>query len=231
MTIMGNSEKNGADSLSARAYQTLKQRIVARQIKPGVKLDIAALEAELGVSRMPILDALARLEHDGLVTIRSRVGTYVTPLNAELFEEIYDVRIMIEQWVTPKIILHISNRDIADFQALLGSAQQLLENVTDEAFDYLEFTRIDEQFHLELIRLSKNQRIVDWYATLNTHIQTARAYSLRALARSKEGQEEHEAVLAAFAARDVEGARQAQLIHAERSRQGILRFLELYGEI
>jgi len=61
MTIMGNSEKNGADSLSARAYQTLKQRIVARQIKPGVKLDIAALEAELGVSRMPILDALARL--------------------------------------------------------------------------------------------------------------------------------------------------------------------------
>ena len=229
--IMGSNERNGADSLSARTYQTLKHRIVARQLKPGVKLDIAALEAELGVSRMPILDALTRLEHDGLVTIRNRVGTYVTPLNVELFEEIYDVRIMIEQWVTPQIIMHISNRDIADFQALLGNAQQLLENVTDEAFDYLEFTRIDEQFHLELIRLSKNRRIINWYATLNTHIQTARAYSLRALERSKEGQEEHECILAAFAARDVEGARQAQLLHAERSRQGILRLLEIHGEI
>jgi DNA-binding GntR family transcriptional regulator len=229
--IMGSNEKNSADSLSAHTYQTLKQRIVARQLKPGVKLDIAALEAELGVSRMPILDALTRLEHDGLVTIRNRVGTYVTPLNVEMFEEIYDARIMIEQWVTPQIIMHISNRNIADFQALLGHAQQLLENVTNEAFDYLEFTRIDEQFHLELIRLSKNRRITNWYATLNTHIQTARAYSLRALERSREGQEEHECILAAFAARDVEGARQAQLLHAERSRQGILRLLEIHGEI
>lgn len=228
---MTYANNNRAASLSARVYETLKQRIIERQIQPGVKLDLAGLEAELGVSRMPILDALTRLEHDGLVTVRNRVGTYVTPLSVELFEEIYDVRIMIEQWMTPKIILHLSNRDIADFQTLLGHGRRLLENVTDDAFDYREFTRIDEQFHLELIRLGRNRRITDWYATLHTHIQTARAYSLRALARSREGQAEHEAILAAFAARDVAGARLAQLTHAERSRQGILTLLETHGEM
>jgi DNA-binding GntR family transcriptional regulator len=224
-------QKNGRVSLSDQAYETLKRRIVERQIMPGVKLDISGLEDEFGVSRMPILDALTRLEHEGLVTVRNRVGTYVTPLSISLVEQIYDVRIMIEQWVTPQIILHISNKDIAESQALLAHMQQLLENVTDETFDYRSFTYCDETFHLDLIRLSDNRHITNWYASLNTHIQTARAYSFRALTRSKEGHAEHEAILNAFAARDIAGARLAQLTHAERSRAGILALLQTYGEL
>lgn len=223
--------KSGRVSLSDQAYETLRRQIIERRLMPGVKLDITALESELGVSRMPILDALTRLEHEGLVTVRNRVGTYVTPLSITLVEEIYDVRMMIEQWVTPRIILHISNKDIVESRALLAHMQQMLENVTDESFDYRAFTHCDEKFHLDLIQLSSNQRMIQWYATLNTHIQTARAYSFRALARSKEGQIEHEAILNAFAARDVEDARLAQLNHAERSRVGILALLQAHGEL
>lgn len=69
-------EKEWLSSLSNQAYTILKQRIVERQLKPGAKLDLAAIEAELKVSRMPILAALTRLEHEGLVTIRNRVSTF-----------------------------------------------------------------------------------------------------------------------------------------------------------
>jgi DNA-binding GntR family transcriptional regulator len=223
--------KNGRSNLSDRTYETLKRRIIERQIKPGVKLDLPALEEEFQVSRMPILDALTRLEHEGLVLVRNRVGTFVAPLSANLYEDIFEMRIMIEQWITPKIILHISNHDVAQLRALLDSTGQMLDNVTEQDFDYRSFMRCDEEFHLNLIRLSRNAHIIQSYATMNVHIQTARAYSLRALARSREGQAEHEAILEAFAARNVEQARLTQLHHAERSRQGILTLLQTHGEL
>lgn len=223
--------KNSRSSLSDRTYETLKQRIIERQIKPGVKLDLPALEEELHISRMPILAALTRLEHEGLVLVRNRVGTFVAPLRASLYEEIFEMRIMIEQWMTPKIVLHISNHDVVQLRALLDSTGQMLDNVTEQTFDYHSFICCDEEFHLSLIRLSRNSHIIRSYAAMNVHIQTARAYSLRALARSREGQAEHEAILAAFAARNVEEARLAQLHHAERSRQGILTLLQTHGEL
>ena len=218
-------------SLSDQAYAIIKQRIVERQLKPGAKLDLAAIEAELKVSRMPILGALTRLEHDGLVTVRNRVGTFVAPLGVNVYEELFEMRIMIEQWVTPKIILHISNHDVAQLHALLDATRQMLKDVTEQTFDYHSFTRCDEEFHLSLIRLCRNSHMINAYAAMNMHIHTARVYSLRALARSREGQAEHEAILAAFAARNVEQARQTQLYHAERSRQGALALLQAHGEL
>ena len=223
--------KKKGGSLSDQAYAIIKQRIVERQLKPGAKLDLAAIEVELKVSRMPILDALTRLEHDGLVTVRNRVGTFVAPLGITVYEELFEMRIMIEQWVTPKIILHMSNHDVAQLRALLDSTRQMLKDVTEQTFDYHSFTRCDEEFHLRLIRLCRNSHMINAYAAMNMHIHTARVYSLRALARSREGQAEHEAILAAFAARNVEQARQTQLYHAERSRQGALALLQAHGEL
>jgi DNA-binding GntR family transcriptional regulator len=217
--------------LNEQVYDILRERIIERQLRPGAKLDLAAIQAELAVSRMPVTDALRRLELEGLVTVRNRVGSFVTPLSATLYEEIFEARNMIEYWVTPKIILHISNNDIEELRHLLEETSRLVNGVTDETFDYRSFIRCDEQFHLRLIRLCQNSHIIGAYRALNTHIQTARAYSLRALNRSRDGQQEHEAILQAFAQRDVERARTAQRHHAERSRAGVLALLGQYGEL
>lgn len=218
-------------TLNEQVYEILRQRIIERQLQPGTKLDLAAIQRELAVSRMPVVDALRRLELEGLVTVRNRVGSFVTPLSATLYEEIFEARIMIEYWVTPKIILHISNNDLEELRNLLEETAHLVTGVTDETFDYRSFIRCDEQFHLRLICLCKNSHIIGAYRALNTHMQTARAYSLRALARSREGQQEHEAILEAFARRDVKQARVAQRRHAEHSRAGILALLQRYGEL
>jgi GntR family transcriptional regulator, rspAB operon transcriptional repressor len=217
--------------LNEQVYDILRGRIIERQLPPGTKLDLAAIQAELAVSRMPVVDALRRLEIEGLVTVRNRVGSFVIPLSATLYEEIFETRNMIEYWVTPKIILHISNNDIEELRNLLAETAHLVSGVTEATFDYRSFIRCDEQFHLRLIRLCKNSHIIGAYRSLNTHMQTARAYSLRALARSRDGQQEHEAILDAFAQRDVEGARAAQRHHAERSRAGVLALLQQYGEL
>lgn len=223
--------KDAESLLNEQVYEILRERIIERQLPPGAKLDLAAIQAELDVSRMPVVDALRRLELEGLVTVRNRVGSFVTPLSATLYEEIFEARNMIEYWVTPKIILHISNSDIEGLRNLLEETGRLVNGVTDETFDYRSFIRCDEQFHLRLICLCNNSHIIGAYRALNTHIQTARAYSLRALARSREGQQEHEAILQAFARRDIEGARAAQRRHADHSRAGILTLIQIHGEL
>lgn len=223
------SIQNG--NLSDNVYKTLKAQIIERQIRPGKKLDIQELSKQMGVSRMPILDAITRLKAEGLIRSKPRVGTYVTPLDETIFEEIFEARNMIEYWVTPLTILHIRDVDIQELENLLQHTTDLLLNVDNETFDYRQFVELDQQFHLRLIQLCGNEHIIEMYRSLNSHIQIGRAYSLRALDRSREGHDEHEAILKAFAARDVEQARAAQHFHAERSHAGVRKLLKEYGTL
>ena len=212
--------------LSERAYQALKRHIIERQVGPQEKLDIQALSLQLGVSRMPIIDAITRLESEGLVQRHNRVGTYVSPLDLATYEEVFAARSMVEQWATIPAIANLSETDIQQLKAILQNARHLLSDVTEETFQYRQFIAYDQQFHTSLVQLSQNVRVSQFYASLDSHMQIARVYSLRALERSKEGQEEHEAILAAFIARDVEQACRQQQIHLERSRGSVLRLLE-----
>ncbi|MBZ0299507.1 MAG: GntR family transcriptional regulator [Anaerolineae bacterium] len=220
-----------ADNLSEQVYKNLKEQIIERQLHPGTKLDIKDLSEKMRVSRMPLLDAITRLKAEGLVRSRQRVGTYVTPLDETMFEEIFEARNMIEYWIAPHSILHIRDIDVQNLEKLLQQSGQLVLDVDDESFDYRRFIELDQEFHLRLIQLCGNNHIIAMYRSLNSHIQIGRAYSLRALDRSREGQVEHEAILSAYASRDVKEARSAQLAHSERSRAGVMTLLKRYGPL
>ena len=123
--------------------------------------------------------------------------------------------------------VRVQSADIERLRVLLAQARSLLA-ATEETFQYHQFIVYDQQFHTDLVQLCKNAHISQFYASLDSHMQIARVYSLKALERSKEGQEEHEAILSAFSARDVEQARLQQKMHLERSRVGVLALLERY---
>lgn len=216
-------------SLSDQVYEILRRHIVERKIAPTKKIEIDSLAQELGVSRTPILDALTRLEAEGLITRRNRVGTYVAPVNQQIMDEIFEAREMIEGWAAAPAIARLTEDDLVELRATMELARQATEVATDEDFDYLEFTRYDERFHTKLIALCGNSRIMAMYAALNSHMQIARVYSLRALARSRESYIEHMAILAAYAARDVAAAVEAQRNHVERSRAGVNALLAQHG--
>ena len=213
--------------LVSQVYDILWQEIVQRNLKPNEKLDINQLAKEMGVSRTPIMDALARLENDGLVSRRNRVGTFVIPLNKFTFLNSFSSRDMVEQYVTPIVITQLERKDIKALRGILDLLDSLTEGVDDETtFDYGAYTRYDHDFHLMLVKLCKNTQIIDFYRSLNSHMQIARAYSKFALQRAKEGLEEHRNILDAFVAGDVEQARLRQRVHLERSRDGVLKILD-----
>ena len=68
---------------AAFAYRNLRQKILRGELKPGERLRINELTEQLGVSNSPIIEAMRRLEHDGLVESRPNVGVRVQQWSAE----------------------------------------------------------------------------------------------------------------------------------------------------
>src|SRR5713226_7990442 len=83
-------------SLSEHAYNVIRERILKGEIPLGAALSRRKLAAELGMSLLPVAEALQALENDGLVESRPRVGTRVCLPTAEQIRERYEIREALE---------------------------------------------------------------------------------------------------------------------------------------
>jgi DNA-binding GntR family transcriptional regulator len=83
-------------SLSEIAYEQIRQKIVTLTLSPGAVVDETELQAELGLGRTPIREALKRLALERLIHIIPRRGIFVTPINITDLQHLYEVRINLE---------------------------------------------------------------------------------------------------------------------------------------
>lgn len=83
-------------TLSDRLVDVVRDSILSGAIAPDVPIRQDALAAQLRVSKIPLREALARLEQDGLVVSYANRGFFVRPMSPEEAEEIYALRIKLE---------------------------------------------------------------------------------------------------------------------------------------
>ena len=219
-------------SLTDQVYDALKRDIIQRTLVSNVKLDVNGLAHKLGVSRMPVVDALSRLENEGLVERRNRVGTFVTPVSQRMFEEWFEMRGMIEDWATPRIIANIGDENLQQLQQLLSEGNRALKAAKKATFVLNAFNeRFDYGFHMGLIRECGNSRIADTFASIHTHSRIGRSFvdPDDRISACKRSQTHHEAILAAFVARDTAKAMITMRLHRENSLQGTLGRLQKQG--
>lgn len=89
-------ELTDAGDAASLVMAKLRQQILVGGLLPGTPLNQEALADELGVSRMPVRQALKRLQVEGLVQRQQNRRVIVTPLSREEIEEIFDMRIALE---------------------------------------------------------------------------------------------------------------------------------------
>jgi GntR family transcriptional regulator, rspAB operon transcriptional repressor len=83
-------------SLADQAYHAIRDEILRGQMRPGTPLSRRRLARELGMSVLPVTDALRRLEDDGLVERRARAGTRVRVPSDTDIRELYELREALE---------------------------------------------------------------------------------------------------------------------------------------
>jgi DNA-binding GntR family transcriptional regulator len=98
--------------------EAMRQAILKGDLEPGRKLGQKELAEQLGVSRIPLRDALRRLEEEALVRIDGRRGAWVTTLDTRDIYEIYELRILLEDRCMGHVIENISDEEIGELEEL-----------------------------------------------------------------------------------------------------------------
>ena len=129
-------------SLSEKAYLAIRDEILRGQLRPGTPLSRRRLARELGMSVLPVTEALRRLEGDGLVESRARAGTRVRVPSEKDVRELYELREALE---TQSARLFAERATPAQRQELSRLAAQV-----DTLFARLEAEGADPAFRFEV---------------------------------------------------------------------------------
>lgn len=215
----------------------LSRQIASGAFPPGTRLPSeAALAARYRVSRSVVREALSQLKYDGILVSRQGFGAIVvgsagrgsfrvaeaSRLKPRELVDIYEMRAILEAEAAALAALRRTPAQLRGLAACLGRMARAVEEQTDG-------TEHDVRFHRTLARMSGNRYLRDLMDYLQARlfqvIQTARAHSSRESGLPRLVQKEHEAIFAAVAAGDAEGARHSCLAHLENAarRLGLAR--------
>lgn len=214
--------------LAQQTYQVLKDRILRRQLRPKERINVDEIAQRLGVSRTPVTDALKRLAGEGLVDIQPRRGTFVSTLTAREVAELFDVRAVIELYAARRIVS--SGKSEEYLRRIEGPMQRMRQATASGDYrDYPAFMDGDRDFHLALVEMAGNSRLCEVYAGLNVHIQVSRAHYLNTVQDAVQALHEHDLIIAAFRADDLEAVEQSLETHIRNVKNRILELLEGSG--
>ena len=180
-----------AGSKSERAYAAIKARIIDGAYSPGYRLVLAKIAEDLGVSVVPVREAIRRLEAEGLVTFERNVGATVAGIDPTEYLYTMQTLSIIEGAATALSAPLIGEADIARARALNQEMRACLEH-----FDPLRFTRLNQDFHSVLFEHCPNPHILDLVHRGWNRLAALRSSTFRFVpGRAQDSVAEHEALL------------------------------------
>ena len=189
------------------ALDELRRRILSGSMAAGTKLHQEQLASSLGMSRIPIRDAIRTLVAEGLVLQFPRRTAVVAPISADDLTELYEIRIAIEPEASALAVPNVRPTDLMSMRNLL--------QVMDTTQEHAVWLDTNDEFHGALYRRSGRPRMV---ALLDQARAQTRRYTAVRLDRGQPDlHAEHQLILAAVERRDPAAVRalvQAHLISA-----------------
>ena len=209
-------------NLNDQVYETLKHRLVRRELGPGEKVSLHELATELGVSRSPVHHALTRLVAEGLLSVKSRRGYYVTALTEAAIAEGYDVRLALELQAAETAVGRVGRDGLRRFREQ--------HETTAAAVSHAEWDTANAAFHEYQVDLASNTLLSRFYRDLSVNLmmQVIRGGKLEGGASLPA---EHEAIVAAYEAGDLEAAHAAIRAHIATGRRIALDAIEAAGGV
>ena len=204
-------------SLSDEVFQTIRELIETGEMPSGSKISEPSLAKKLSVSRVPIRDAIAKLQTCGLVERQLNVGARVTQLTNEKLIEVYHIREQLEGLAARFAAQNIDDESLDYLQLLLNEQKKQLS----EKQEYYQ-KQGDLDFHYLIVKASSNSHLIRLFNdSLYYLIRVYRfQYAMRGR-RVKSAYKEHSAIVDAIAHKDGEMAELLMRQHIRLSRINI----------
>ena len=181
-------------SRADEVYEQLKQDIAGFHLVPGDRFTENEISERLGVSRTPVRQALFRLQQEGYVEVLFRSGWRVLPFDFDQFEQLYDLRMVLETTAVHRIC---AGDQRADQQLLAELAAIWLVSAAERSADPAQVSQWDEAFHCALVAAAGNAEIARVHRDVTERIRIIRRLDFTKQVRIDATYDEHARILRA----------------------------------
>jgi DNA-binding GntR family transcriptional regulator len=188
----------GSRTLAHEIADDVRRLIEHGDYEPGAPLRQEEIALRLGVSRIPVREALRLLERDGLVAVQANRGAYVLQHDEDAVAELFDVRLMLESDLLKRASSNLS------YDAIAGIA--MINSRLSTTRVKSEWIALDEEFHFTIYAAAGRPQTLELARTLRRSLN---AYYLRYLgpqSRASDWNDEHQNLLRHLERRDADKA-------------------------
>lgn len=228
--LLGKSdgEDMGHPSISQVIYQKLHDKILSGSLAPGTLLRQEELAAGFSSSRVPLREALSRLEAEGLVKLRPRRGYIVSSLDPQEIIELLQLRIVVEEHAGYVATLSRSQKDVVALSESLKRLELLpTDRLDEEAIK--AWVRENRVFHDLLAKASGRTHLRQVIANLHAKIGRYIEIELAIGPELAASQADHRAIVHAFVAGDARAVAELCRRHCETTAERFARALQSEG--
>lgn len=210
--------KSGLPSAIAEA---IKRLIYTGELKPGERLNEAALALSMGTSRGPIREAIRMLAGSGMVTAVVNKGVYVRQISVREMLEIYELRALVFGFAAQRAIENLTDEHCVRFEELLAGMDAAYDN--GEGTHYYE---LNLAFHALVLSLSNNQRAHQAYNDYVNDLHFFRRGYFNAPGNMRKSNQEHRLLYEAIASGNGNKAKTIAERHVLTGRHRLLSTLD-----
>lgn len=202
--------------LTEQAYRCIKAEILSNRLPPGAPLVPERFVREMKLSRTPVREAILRLEREGFVEIRPRLGTFVSHLDLRKIREMYFVRAVLEGSAARLAAAVLDPAVLARVERELKS-----QRLTGE-IDLAAISNAGQSLHAMIVDGCGNQVLSDTIRGLQDHFSRFRHLSLKIADKVLSSHREHIAILHALKRRDGDLAEALMRDHFDHAARFLL---------
>jgi len=204
--------------------ERLRDMIVKGDLPPGARIVERRISADLNVSRTPVREALKLLRADGLIEISMHRGAQVTRYTEKEAEDLFDLISVIEGLAAERLARRLTGQTLRRLERL--HARMLDEYAAGDASAYFD---MNTEIHDTIVDEAGNPVLAESHRRVMVRARRGRFMAILDADRWRQAVEEHEAVMAAFRARDVQSAGEIWRTHLRRTGETVAHVLREAG--
>jgi DNA-binding GntR family transcriptional regulator len=205
-------------------YDLLHQAVIRGDYKPGERVIIDEVAAKLGVSTIPIREALRQLEADGFVEIVPYVGATVTDISADSVFEIFGLLETMEAICGRAACRCMNEEEIEKLDDLVRQMDTCMA-------DPENWAKLNKMFHLQICDYARTMLIREMMRKVLDHWDRLRLYYMKDVLglRLETAQIEHRQIMTAIRNRDVDEVERLFRMHNQNALAAYNDYLQAAG--
>ena len=199
-------------------FDTIREAIIAGELKPGERLMEVQLAEKMGVSRTPVREAIRKLELEGLVDMIPRKGAHVAELSVKDIMDVLEVRASLDGLATSLSAIRITDDEIKELKHIYTQFAHYVEKENLQGS-----IKKDVEFHDIIYRSSRNDKLIQISNNLREQVHRFRVIYLKGYSSPKAIIKEHEDIIEAIAGRNPELAQKYAQEHIKKQEEAITK--------